>query len=290
MRTLRTQTGRIIAGGVLAATLTLGGSGLALAQGHVGPFGGTPFAATAGTAPTGQAYSPGFGMMGDQGNGSRAGQTPAQAGHGPGGMMGGSGAGPGSITDNYPGPASGMMGGWFGGVPAGSTISLTQAQQDAQAYLSRLGSPDLQLDEIMEFQSNFYAIVKEHSTGVGAFEVLINKTTGAVMREPGPDMLWNTKYGMPGANAPMAAWMGHQTPTGPMTVSTDQARQDAQRWLDANQPGSTTETPDQFYGYYTLHILKDGEVTGMLSVNGYTGQVWYHSWHGAFIGMTESGL
>jgi len=25
----------------------------------------------------------------------------------------------------------------------------------------------------------------------------------------------------------------------------------------------------------------------MLSVNGYTGQVWYHIWHGKFIGMAD---
>jgi hypothetical protein len=70
---------------------------------------------------------------------------------------------------------------------------------------------------------------------------------------------------------------------GPTTVSADLARQLAQRWLDQNQPGSTTEQPDTFYGYYTVHFEKDGYVSGMVSVNGYTGQVWYHGWHGAFI-------
>ena len=68
-----------------------------------------------------------------------------------------------------------------------------------------------------------------------------------------------------------------------MTVTADQASSIAQQWLDQSQPGSTIETPDEFYGYYTVHILKDVKITGMLSVNGYTGQVWYHTWHGAFI-------
>ena len=44
---------------------------------------------------------------------------------------------------------------------------------------------------------------------------------------------------------------------------------------------------EAFYGYYTLHILKNGQVEGMLSVNGYTGAVWYHTWHGPFLGMKE---
>jgi hypothetical protein len=28
-------------------------------------------------------------------------------------------------------------------------------------------------------------------------------------------------------------------------------------------------------------------VAGMLSVNGYTGQIWYHTWHGAFVQMKD---
>jgi hypothetical protein len=71
------------------------------------------------------------------------------------------------------------------------------------------------------------------------------------------------------------------------TVSADQAQQIAHEWLDENQPGSATETPDSFPGYYTLHIAKDGAITGMLSVNAYTGQVWYHTWHGAFVAMAQ---
>ena len=40
---------------------------------------------------------------------------------------------------------------------------------------------------------------------------------------------------------------------------------------------------------YTLHIQNGGKMTGMLSVNGYTSQVWHHNWHGDFIGMKEAG-
>ena len=84
-------------------------------------------------------------------------------------------------------------------------------------------------------------------------------------------------------------WGGFsQQPSGPPTVSAEQAQQIAQQWLDQNQPGSTTETADVFPGYYTLHITRDGTVTGMLSVNAYTGQVWYHTWHGTFVSSTEA--
>jgi hypothetical protein len=40
-------------------------------------------------------------------------------------------------------------------------------------------------------------------------------------------------------------------------------------------------------GYYTVHITKAGQFTGMLSVNAYTGQVWFHTWHGTFVASSE---
>jgi hypothetical protein len=133
----------------------------------------------------------------------------------------------------------------------------------------------------MEFQKNFYAIVTDRSTGHSAFKVLVNKVTGQVFPEYGPAMMWNTTYGM------MGHMMGYQQPSGPLTISAVQATRLARQWLQRNQPGATMEAPDQFPGYYTLHILKNGKITGMLSVNGYSGQVWFHTWHGAFIRMKE---
>ena len=44
---------------------------------------------------------------------------------------------------------------------------------------------------------------------------------------------------------------------------------------------------DEFYGYYTFDVKKGGAVLGMLSVNAFSGQVWYHAWHGGFIDMQE---
>lgn len=71
-------------------------------------------------------------------------------------------------------------------------------------------------------------------------------------------------------------------PSGPMTVSRARAAQIARQWLAHNRPGATIEAPDQFPGYYTIHFHKIGKIAGMLSVNGYSGQVWYHTWHGDF--------
>ncbi len=39
----------------------------------------------------------------------------------------------------------------------------------------------------------------------------------------------------------------------------------------------------EFYGYYTFHVEENGEPIGMLSVNGFNGDVWYHDWHGELV-------
>ncbi len=72
-----------------------------------------------------------------------------------------------------------------------------------------------------------------------------------------------------------------------MPVSPAEAVDAAQRYLDRYLPGAAAdEHADTFFGYYTLHILRDGETVGMLSVNGYTGQVFPHTWHGDFVEMS----
>jgi hypothetical protein len=73
-----------------------------------------------------------------------------------------------------------------------------------------------------------------------------------------------------------------------MTVRPEQAIKYAQKYLDKNISGAVAATnPIQFYGYYTLDYEKDGKVAGMLSVNGYSGQVFLHPWHGTFIEEAE---
>jgi hypothetical protein len=175
---------------------------------------------------------------------------------------------------------------------------MDQAIQAAQGYVSRFGNPDLRLDEALEFECNFYFVVKEQSTGMGAFEVLVSRFNGAVFPEPGPNMMWNTKYGMMGGSGPgmmgRGGMMGGPGSGGPMAptgtaMAADQAGQIAQQWLESYLPGTSIEAPDAFYGYYTVHFRQGESVAGMLSVNAYTGQVWYHNWHGAFIAERELG-
>ena len=177
-----------------------------------------------------------------------------------------------------------------------------------QAVVTNSGNSNLEVVDVMEFANNFYAEVEERDSGIHAMELLLDKRSGWVHPEPGPNMMWNTKYGMmgqggmmgPNGQGMMGPGGGQQGIMGPgdapqaspeteMPVSPEQATQIAQDYLNRVSPGTETEEPDQFYGYYTLHTVQDGEVSGMLSVNGYTGQVWYHSWHGPFIAMEEEG-
>lgn len=227
---------------------------------------------------------------------------------GPFGMMAGR-----YFNGNYPNMMNGrgnynMMGGngdmmdGYGYNNANLTpITVDQAKASAENYLANLNNSDLKIAEVMVFDNNAYIVVKEISTGNGAFELLADSNSQIAYPEHGPNMMWNLKYGstnhttmmggyggMMGGNGMMGnnGW-NNTTPTNAsaeMTVTAEQAIQYAQEYLDANITGATAATdPITFYGYYTLDYEVNGEVAGMLSVNGYSGQIFLHTWHGNFI-------
>ena len=70
-------------------------------------------------------------------------------------------------------------------------------------------------------------------------------------------------------------------------MNPEQARKIAEAYLSRVSPGTKAEKPERFYGYYTIDTEKGSKTVGMLSVNGYSGEVWYHSWHGPFIAKQE---
>ncbi len=190
--------------------------------------------------------------------------------------------GHGTMGPSMMGP--GITGGWGENNPNAEQITIDEAAEAVQRYLNAYGG-DLTLAEVMEFAWNFYAEVEEEDTGTHAMELIIDKYTAQVYPETGPNMIWNTKYGhMAGM---MSNYYGNGSPTADMPVTPEQAKELAQQFLEANLAGITVGEADTFYGYYTLHTLKDGQIEGMLSVNGYKGGVWYHDWHGPFIGMEE---
>jgi hypothetical protein len=181
-------------------------------------------------------------------------------------------------------------------------LSFDEAVARFQNYVTATGNKDLGLMEVMEFENNFYAVVYEKSTGIAAFELLIWKEApsygmmgngmmggrvaiGSVVPEPGPNMMWNTKYGM------MQGMMGlrlQPDASSQMSLNEQDAKSVAEEYLSQYFPGAHVEGVTRFHGYYTLDFEKDGKIVGMLSVNGFAGQVWYHSWHDNFIREQES--
>jgi hypothetical protein len=206
---------------------------------------------------------------------------------------GGNGMGPGMM-----GNGGNMMNGYGYSNANLTTLSIEQAKAAAEKYLANLDNSDLRIAEIMIFDNNGYVIIQETSTGIGAFELLVDPVSQTAYPEHGPNMMWNLKYSglnhqhLMGGNGygMMGNWNGT---TGldfsaDMTVTSEQAIEYAQQYLDANISGATAAAdPIQFYGYYTLDFEKDGNVAGMLSVNGYSGQVFLHTWHGTFIEEVE---
>ena len=179
---------------------------------------------------------------------------------------------------------------------------IAEARQRAAGLADRL---DLRVGEVMQFSNHYYAELVEDD-GRPATEVLVNPRTGAVWLEYGPAMMWNTRYGMmsgggmmggsdmmrggemTGPGGMMGGAAGEAiTPgaTGGVDVSPAEAERIASRWLANDGDGLTAGEVEAFPGYYTLHVLRDGDVAGMLSVNAATGSVWQHSWHGEFVGM-----
>ncbi|MFE9093071.1 hypothetical protein [Streptomyces sp. NPDC007264] len=155
--------------------------------------------------------------------------------------------------------------------PEGPVRTLADADRAAGRFAGRWG---LHVGEVMEFSNGYYAVLLGPD-GKGATEVLVDRG-GTVRPEPGPAMMWNTAYGM----MPAAG-------TGTPVIGADRAVRIADQWLREHRPALHAAEPEAFPGYYTLHTLRGHRITGMLSVNSRTGEVWYHTWHGRFLGMQD---
>jgi hypothetical protein len=185
-----------------------------------------------------------------------------------------------------------MMGEYFSDrSTSDSPLSMEESDQIIHEWLEEQGNSDLVMGEVMVFDNHSYVQIMEKSTGIGAMEVLIDPGTRAVYPEHGPNMMWNLKYSTMGRGRG-SAW-SNSAELGPdfvenMPVSESEAVIKAQQYLDEYQPGLVADDHSVvFYGYYTLHTLEDGEVNGMLSVQGESGQVFYHDWHGELLAMDE---
>jgi hypothetical protein len=198
----------------------------------------------------------------------------------------------------------GLAGLLFTNIIVLGNVNLVDATTIVAKYTSTINNPDLAAKEIVEFELNYYVVFYEKSTEMNAFEMLIDKQSGRMFPEYGPNMMWNTKYGhmgmMRGIGGMMVGgMMGRGMMVGGMSgsvqiqgepqITLDKANEIAQKYIDSTYSGANIEDVLQFYGYYTVHIETDGKFLGMFSVNAYTGSVWWHSWHGAYIQSRDLG-
>jgi hypothetical protein len=186
--------------------------------------------------------------------------------------MMGPGSWPGMMASAGHGPA--MMAGGCAVSGNGRRVgSLAAARQRAQLLAGAMG---LRAGEVMQFSNGFYAELMT-ANGRGGTEALVNPVDGSVGIEYGPAMMWNTSYGMHAGAAPA-----------PAPMSAAGAVRLAENWLNQQQPGLSVGEAEEFPGYFTLHTLRGGKIVGMMSVNAYTGSVWYHTWHGQYIAMSKN--
>ncbi len=177
------------------------------------------------------------------------------------------------------------------------TLSLAETEATVSNFLSDYGDDDLTISEIMIFDNHGYAVVSEKSTGMGAFELLIDPINSWVYPEHGPNRMWNLKYDLHGHAGMMGRRMMPGRQQGRLTIQdvpaempirAAEAIEIAQDYLVEYYPGAVvSDHMTTFYGYYTIDVARDAEIFGMLSVNGFTGQVFYHHWHGNFVEMRE---
>ena len=250
---------------VLAALL-----GLALAQGMMN------------TPNDPRAPDDGYGDYGNYGM-----MQPGYGGYGPGGM--------GMMAPGYGGRGGfGMMGGM--GMMGGNMMRVlppdAQPLDDAELRArldaaARAFGPDVTVDDVMPFTDHTYAqFVGQDGTGLA--EVLVDRYTGVVTPEPGPNMMWNRRTGMGGGmmgGYGMAPW--GTTPNGAQAQERyDEAgaRDLAVTFLAGYLPGAEVLAGQDFPGYVTFDYGRDGRIEGMLSVHLGSGQVWPHTWHGVYRG------
>jgi len=187
----------------------------------------------------------------------------------------------------------------FGGGAAATDVeplTIESTTEAVQIFLDELGKDNLTLGEIMIFDNHAYAVIEDTETGQGAFEVLIDPVRQVVHLEFGPSMMWNTTFGMHGTDpVNPRGMMGGLGEFGPQTVPDNaspvteaEARETALAYLEQAHPDQTlSATAEAFPGYFTFDVETDGTPVSMLSVNATTGQVWYHTWHGTFVEMSE---
>jgi hypothetical protein len=152
------------------------------------------------------------------------------------------------------------------GMATYSPVSLPISQRDAlrnlENFSSRYGA-NVRIEDFMIFSNNYYADLVDASSDLGLVEVLVDRYNGNTYREPGPNAMWDVRYGGRGA-------LGEQR------YDLVVAQNVSEVFLNGYLSGSRVMRSKAFPGYYTFDFGRS-EIDGMLSVNYYTGDIWVHT-------------
>ena len=230
------------------------------------------------------------------------------------GMMGQQEPGQGMMGAGTMGSGMGMMSTY---APSSRPISQDEARRRAAGFAARYGA-GVKIRDFMVFTQNYYVQIVDARTEAGLSELLVDRYTGVVQPEFGPNTMWNTRFGMSGTSGMMGGqtnqsgmmngqnqgmagvaqpgqgMMGNRTNPGtqgtPAAVrySMAAAQKLADTFVTGYLPGGKVLEGLAFPGYYTFDYGRK-TIEGMLSVNAYTGEVWVHGWHGLFLGEVKLG-
>lgn len=179
----------------------------------------------------------------------------------------------------------------YEGHVVGQRMTIDQVEEMVKDYLRDLNDSNIQVEEIIEFANDFYVRFSEKDTGINAFAALVNPYTGRMYAGHHADKYWNTKYKGESYRVSRSEREVIDWPSGPMTITEEQAWSSAQRSILGTGSGSIPDgelgSVESFYGYYTISILRQGNVVGLVNVNGYTGAVCYEACHGSLIDRVE---
>lgn len=180
---------------------------------------------------------------------------------------------------------TGMVGGGYAyyELSASDALPAEELVAEVRRYLDRQADPDLALARLREFTWAYQADVVERSTGRHAFGLMVGKATAQISPKAGPNLFWNTKYGsmiaeVGGGYGMLGRLLSHVS-VGEMRLAEPEARSIAEKAMkELGADFAVTDETAVFYGFYEFYVLRDGEPSGELDVNGYSGQVWYTDW------------
>jgi hypothetical protein len=199
-----------------------------------------------------------FAQMGT-GNMMGGGTTPGQMGGGMGSGMTGAGS-----------MVSRMMANTISEGDLNTLNSITSPAEAHAAIQAFIGasSSTLQISELWEYGTAYKAELSD-STGAMAFDMIVDKFTGAVGPEMGLSMMMNASYGNGIYKTPKFAKK--------LTVTAEQATAIAQNFVNNNGLGYTLGTPEVYPGYYKFHATDSHGFGLEIMVNGYNSAIWMNS-------------